>query len=129
MSLEERLTSLEKRVRKIEDKLAATSSPSSKVGKISQIDEKVAAKVDEIGTQDLIVIALNVKPKQSKSQIKSVLENWGKALGNWFQGGNFNARLLKKGIVKKDGTDQDGNDVYSLTMKGENLSKALIDEL
>lgn len=128
MSLEDRVKQLEDRVAKLEG-LSKGKKPTSASRKTSEIEGLLVAKIEEIGTQDLIVIALRLKPKQTKAELKAMLENWGKAVGNWFQGGNFNTRLLKKSIVKKVGVDEKGDDSYSLTMKGENLAQKLTDEL
>lgn len=53
----------------------------------------------------------------------------GERLSNWFHGGNFNKRLVKKGIIRIDGKDNDGNDMYALTLKGEKIADELITEI
>jgi hypothetical protein len=82
-----------------------------------------------MGTQDLIMIALRQKPKQTKAQIREALNDWGKAYGSWFEGGNFSGRLVNKGLVKKDGATGAGEDVFSLTKKGEMEADGLMSKL
>ncbi len=128
MNLEERLEALEKRVSKIEDTIVPKVTAPNRTTAFD-IEGLIVKKIDEIGTQDFIVMALNLKPKQSKSQLKTILENWGKPVGNWFEGGNFNGRLLKKGIVKSDGADANGNDLYILTKRGEQIADELMTKI
>jgi hypothetical protein len=35
------------------------------------------------------VISLRLQQKQTKAEIKQTLEDWGKAFGNWFEGGKI----------------------------------------
>jgi hypothetical protein len=119
MDLESAVRDLQKRVAALEQ--AAYKGPQASA---RGLDKRIAEKVDKIGTQDLIVVALRLNPKQTKDQIKSVLSDWGKAYGNWFEGGNFSGRLVKKGLVKKglvkkDGQGDAGDDLFALTKKGE----------
>jgi hypothetical protein len=129
LNVEDRLESLEKRVQNLEETVLSTGAKPAKSGKSHEVEALIVSKIDDMGTQDLILIALKLTPKQTKTQIKTMLEDWGKAVGNWFQGGNFNSRLLKKSIVKKDGADHNNDDLYSLTMKGEKLAQDFLDEL
>lgn len=119
LSLEERVARLEKIV------LSEYYSPK----KPDSIEKLVIDNVDDISTQHLVVIALSLKSKQSKQNIKNILEDWGKAIGNWFQGGNMNNRLVKTGIIKKDGTNDKKEDLFSLTGKGKNIAKKLIEKI
>lgn len=64
-------------------------------------EQALVEKIDEIGTKDLVLIALLQKPKQTKAEIRAMLADWGKAFGTWFEGGNFSGRLVKSGLVKK----------------------------
>jgi hypothetical protein len=92
----------------------------------SDLEQRIVEKVDNTGTQDLILIALLQKAKQSKAEIRQVLNDWGKAYGSWFDGGNFSGRLIKSGLVKKDGSNDVGEDLFSLTKKGEMEANDLI---
>ena len=74
----------------------------------------------------MILISLRIKNKQTREQIKKTLQDWGKVYGNWFDGGNFNGRLLKKNIVRKDGKNDNNDETYSLTKRGEFLADELI---
>jgi len=63
--------------------------------------------------------------------LKSTIISWGakKTIDKWFKGGNFNNRLLGKGIVMKDGKNEDSEDLYSLTkIKGVKLAVSLIEK-
>lgn len=121
--LEKIVSDLQKRVASLEQ--AVYKSPKA----VSRgLEQRLAEKVDDLGTQDLIVIALRIRPKQTKDEIKGVLSDWGKAFGSWFEGGNFSGRLLKKGLVKKEGSGE-GGDIFVLTKKGELEADNLIAKL
>lgn len=111
--IEKAVRDLQKRVTALEQ--AIHTSPNVTV---SGLEQRLAGKVDEMGTQELILIALRLKPKQSKDKIKLRLSDWGKAYGSWFEGGNFSGRLIKKGLVKKDDSSN-ADDLFTLTKKGE----------
>lgn len=117
---------LEERVARLEKIVLSRDYSAKKSGSIEKL---VIDDIDDISTQHLVVIALFLKPKQTKQEIKKILQDWGKAVGNWFQGGNLNNRLLKKGIIKKDGANPKNDDLFSLTGKGGNVAKKLIDKI
>jgi hypothetical protein len=121
--LEKIVSDLQKRVTSLEQAVFAGPKPSAR-----GLEQKIVEKVQDIGTQDLILIALRQKPKQSKAQIRDVLNDWGKAYGSWFDGGNFSGRLVNKSLVKKDGAT-DGEDLFSLTKRGEMEADALMSKL
>lgn len=125
MSIEERLESLEKRMQKLEDSLAAGSSAAT--SKPENIEALVISRIKEIDTQDLVVIALNLKPKQKKGEVKAMLQDWGAKVGNWFSGGNLNTRMVNSNIVKKEKTKE--GVVFSLTKKGEFLADENINKI
>lgn len=116
-STEDKLAEFEKRLARLEG--AVFSAPSSSKAKPRDAESAVVENIDRINTQDLVVISLKLRQKQGKEEIKATLSDWGKGFGSWFEGGNF-GRLLKKGIVKKDG------DSFALTKKGELLADDLI---
>ena len=122
--LENTIRDLQKRVASLEQVVYKTPIPSTR-----GLEQRLAEKVDDMGTQELILIALRLKEKQSKEEIKSILSDWGKAYGSWFEGGNFSGRLIKKGLVKKDGQNDSGEDLFSLTKKGEVEAENLISNL
>lgn len=124
--LETRLESLEERLTRIEKIVLREDFSSKKRGGVEKI---VIDNIDKISTQHLVVIALYLKPKQTKQEIKNMLQDWGKAVGNWFQGGNLNNRLLKKGVIKKDDVNEKKEDLFSLTGKGQNIVKNLIEKV
>ncbi|NWG36839.1 hypothetical protein [Nitrososphaera sp.] len=124
MDLESAIRDLQKRVASLEQAVYKAPQATAR-----GLEQRIAEKVDKVGTQDLIVVALRLNAKQTKDQIKAVLSDWGKAYGNWFEGGNFSGRLVKKGLVKKDGQTDTGDDLYSLTKKGEIEADNLIAKL
>lgn len=122
---------LEKTIRDLQKRVASLEQAIYKIPTRSTygIEQRIAEKVDEMGTQELIIIALRLKEKQNKEEIKDVLSDWGKAYGSWFEGGNFSGRLIKKGLVKKDNLIGSGEDLFSLTKKGEIDADNLISKL
>ncbi|UVS70272.1 hypothetical protein [Nitrososphaera viennensis] len=127
-NLEKVVLDLQKRVASLEQAVYGNSSDSSKTV-TRGLEQRIVEKVDDIGTQDLILVALMQKPKQSKAQIRQVLNDWGKAYGSWFDGGNFSGRLVKAGLVKKDGSSDAGEELFSLTKKGEMEAGNLVSKL
>jgi hypothetical protein len=123
--LEKIVSDLQKRVAALEQAVFSSGHKPPARG----IELKIVEKVDDMGTQDLIMIALRQKPKQTKAQIREALNDWGKAYGSWFEGGNFSGRLVNKGLVKKDGATGAGEDVFSLTKKGEMEADGLMSKL
>lgn len=125
--LETRIIDLEKRVAKLES-LVSTSTKSKQTTP-SDIEDKLVEVIDDIGTQDLIIISLRVNGPQTKEMIRKILDDWGKAYGSWFNGGNFKARLIDKGIVKVDSAIDSGESVYALTKKGEKAADEKIADI
>ena len=123
--LEKRFHKLEERVSKIEKVLFKEGSVSKAVG----IEKLIVENVEDISTQHLVVIALKLKPKQTRQEIKKMLEDWGKVVGDWFKGGNMNNRLVKMSIVKRGDVNEKNDDLFSLTKKGELLADELIEKL
>jgi len=113
----------------LEDIIAGNRIPTSKSGKSSDIESMVVSHIDEIGIQDLVVVALKLKPSQTKPEIKQMLIDLGKKVGVWFEGGNFNGRLVKKSIIKKDGVNENNEDVFVLTKRGELLAQEILDKI
>lgn len=125
------LSDLESRVADLEKKLARLEQAvygKKEAGLAKDVEQQLVEKIEGTGTQDLIVLALQIKPKQTKAEIKAVLADWGKAFGSWFEGGNFSGRLVKSGLVKKDG-ESNGEEVFSLTKKGEMEAAALVKKI
>lgn len=89
----------------------------------------VVANIAKIGIQDSVIFCFRIKGPQTKEQAKKILDVWGVAYGSWFDGGNFNNRLLKNRIVKSDGELENGERIYSLTMKGEQIADEKISRL
>ncbi|MEW5839650.1 hypothetical protein [Nitrososphaera sp.] len=130
---EARLQDLEKRVALLEQQRQAggsgTGGRTSSSSSAADADQLIAKNVDGIGTQDLILVALwTKKPQMTKAEIRAVLQDWGKAFGSWFEGGNFSGRLVRAGLVKKDG-EREGEDLFALTKKGEVSAQEILDNL
>lgn len=99
--------------------------------KLLSIGTKLEGKVDEIGQQGLIILALYYKPKQSKENLLNVLLSWGikKTIHKWFKGSNFKHRLLDTGVIVKVDVDSNDQDLFSLTVpKGIPRAKELIEK-
>ena len=121
-TINKRLESLEKRVAKLET--PSTSTLNSQ----NSIESKIMEKIDDIGIQHLILFALKIKSKQSRSDLKSKLESWNKPVGIWFKGSNFKNRLLTPSLVLRDGSNDKKQDLYSLGSKGIRSVKQLIEK-
>lgn len=125
--LEKVILDLQKRVTTLEQAVYGSGTSPATLNRA--LEQRIVEKVDEIGTQDLVLVALMQNPKQSKSQIRQMLNDWGKAYGSWFEGGNFSGRLVKAGLVKKDGSSESGEELFSLTKKGEMEASNLVSKL
>lgn len=124
-----RLESLERRISILEDKISHGDSFTLPVSKSSIEEENIVSKIDSIGTQTLVVIALKLFPGMSKLMVMEKLTDWGKTFGIWFKGGNLNNRLIKKGIVKVDRTERGEDAKYYLTKKGELMANSLLEKV
>ena len=124
---------IEARIKMIEDRLAKLESSligASTGGAVPQGLEVLLIKnAGSIKTQDMIIISLRRNGSQTKEGIKKTLQDWGKVYGTWFDGGNFNGRLVKKNIVKKEGSNDDNEEYYSLTKRGEFIADELIQKV
>ena len=112
---EDKFKDLDERLKKLEK----NSDP--KIDLTNSLDNmaiKLRGKIEKIGQQNLIILALYVKSKQSKSNLLDVLIGWGvkKTIHKWFAGGNLNNRLVNTGIVKIDGKNSDDHNLHSLTI-------------
>ena len=67
------------------------------------------------------MLSLFLNREQTKLEMRDTLANWGKTHGNWFEGGNFNNRLIKKSFVRST-----TNNKYQLTKKGQVETKKII---
>ena len=117
----DRLTSLEKKVKEIEKRLAnleRVKPMKEKRQHSSDLESKIRTKINGIGIQHLIILVLKIKSKQTKTEIENTLRKWNKPIGSWFRGGNFNKRLLNGGIIMKDGENDSNEPQFSLTMRG-----------
>jgi hypothetical protein len=112
--LEKTVADMERRISRLEQAVYG-KEPAAARG----FEQLLVERIEGTGTQDLILLALRIKPKQTKAEIRAVLQDWGKAFGSWFDGGNFSGRLVKSGLVKKDGANDKGEEVFALTKKGE----------
>lgn len=124
---------IEARIKIIEDRLAKLESSligASTGGAVPQgLEAILIKKANSIKTQDMIIISLRRNGTQTKEGIKKTLQDWGKVYGTWFDGGNFNGRLVKKNIVKNEGSNDDNEEYYSLTKRGEFIADELIQKV
>jgi hypothetical protein len=124
--LEERISHLEARLAVVENLMKTKPKETESAGNKEAI---VAAKVKDIGVQDCVLLSLGLKGAQTKQHMMKTMDIWGKPYGSWFNGGNFNNRLLKKGMVRADGQDEQGQDIYCLTMNGQHTFEEKLVEL
>lgn len=125
---EKKLQNIEKRLFNLENAVFGSGKVSSSQ-RASSIEKLLVEKIDEIKTQNLVIISLKLHGKQTRDEIKKTLQDWGKVFGNWFKGGNFTNRLLKTNIVKSSEKNDKGKDIFSLTQKGELLADKLIKKI
>jgi len=120
--LEKRIVILESRVSKLENSGTLSSQTSS-----NSILTKLTDKFDEIGQQNIVIIALKINPRQTEEQLISIIEGWGIPIKKWFQTTNFQNRLVKKGLVNTVGKNDDEKEIFSLTeVKGNKFADELI---
>ena len=117
-----KINEMDVRVKKLEKSSSSqleknNKEKSSSSNNLESLGIKLQGKVDKVGQQNLIILALKFKPRQSKTDLLNVLLNFGvsKTIHKWFKSGNLNNRLLNKGIIMIDGKNSD-EDLYSLTI-------------
>jgi hypothetical protein len=121
--IQQRLSSLETRVGLIEAVLAGKNAIESATS-----EEDIASLLDKIQTKDAIIICYRKYGPQTKEQAKAKLKTWGTPFGSWFEGGNFAAHLVRKGILTTDGKDPEGRDIFTLTIKGRKIADEIIEK-
>ena len=118
-SLEERITSLEERITSLEERINNELTVSS--NSLDAFEQALIEKIEQISIPSLIMLSLFLNREQTRLEIQRTLTNWGRAYGNWFRGGNFNNRLIKKSFVHST-----TNNKYQLTKKGQVETKKMI---
>jgi hypothetical protein len=126
IELEERMSHMEARIAVLENLL---KSKPKELEPASSKEAIVAAKVKDIGVQDCVILCYGLKGAQTRQQVMKTLDIWGKPYGSWFTGGNFNNRLLKKGILRPDGKSEEGEEIYCLTMSGQHTFEEKLGEV
>jgi len=124
--LDERLTHMEARIAVLENMLQFKPNQQKPAGDKEAI---VAGKVKDIGVQGCVILCYGLKGAQTRQQVMKTLDIWGKPYGSWFTGGNFNNRLLKRGILRPDGKNKDGEEIYCLTMNGQHTFEDKLQQL
>jgi hypothetical protein len=112
-ALESRIGDIERRLSKLEEILQGERQSLTTIS--NELEQRLVENADKMNTQEMIIISLRVNGKQTKEEVKRMLQDWGKVYGNWFDGGNFNGRLVRKNIVKKEGKNEMNEDLFSLT--------------
>lgn len=123
-ALESRIGDIERRLSKLEEILQGERQSLTTIS--NELEQRLVENADKMNTQEMIIISLRVNGKQTKEEVKRMLQDWGKVYGSWFDGGNFNGRLVRKNIVKKEGKNEMNEDLFSLTKRGEMLADELI---
>ena len=125
MMYEERISSLEKRVEILEKTISVTGIRQNKLGK--NLEQILIKQIDSIPTPHLVVISLMIHNEQTKKEIEETLRDWGKNYRSWFNGGNFNNRLIKTLIVKQS-EQKNKISTYTLTKKGKIKAEEIINK-
>ena len=73
-ALEKRITGIEARLSKLEDALLR-GGPQTTAG---DLEAKLIEEASKINIQEMILISLRIKDKQTREQIKQSLQEWGK---------------------------------------------------
>ena len=120
--IEDRFKALEKRIENIEH------LPSKIESSGNNLEHEIIQKIDEIGVQHLVLLALRLKSKQPRNDLKLKIESWNKPVGTWFGGGHLKNRLLKTHQIIHDGINKDNEELYSLGSKGAKTVKNLIEK-
>jgi len=120
--LEERIFDLEKRVSQLEH--IKPNSYQNEINSTPQIESIITSNIDKLGMQDIVILALYSKPKQTVEDLREKIKLWGgtKQKLNWFAGGNLKQRLVDTGILFEDGKNKNGLIEYSVT-KGKGYNK------
>lgn len=130
LELEKRLEDHEIRIRKLESIIKrlnpATNDQKTQVAK--EVVKIIATKSDTLTVPQLSMLALKLHGNLTRMQQKDVLENWGKPVGNYYRGGNYNRDLVRKAHVKVVG-ESEGEKIYALTYRGEIEADKLVEEL
>jgi len=119
-NLAKRVQMLEIQVSELRNLMLAAKPVESR--KTDEKEARVVSNIKKFGAQDGVMFSMRLKGPQTKEEIKKTLDVWGLPYLSWFDGGNFNNRLLKKAIVKIDGRNENGEEIYSLTMNGEKMA-------
>ncbi len=122
--IETKLKELEERLHRLENPQKQNSVQNNlSSSNLDSFTQKIASKIDDITTGNLVLISLKITPNRSMSDIKKNIVSWGWAKDSFFEKGHFQD-LVKKGLVH--GTQNDKNSIFSLTGKGEILADKLI---
>ena len=117
--IENKFRELEQRIEKLEDKTKNLSTDNLNSSLFSnELIKRIATKIDQIPTKELVIISLKILPNQTTSSLQENLKKWGCAEDTFFLK-NFSTVLFKNGIIQKSGKDEHKAILYSLTAKGE----------
>lgn len=121
--LEKIVKNLVKRVEILEQVNRPKKDVSSNSSKLQKL---MADQISNLIPQDLVILILYSKTKQTREQIINKFQTVGatKKMTNWFKGGNFRQRLVNAGLVFIDGEDEKGKSIFSLT-EGKGIQRAL----
>ena len=124
---DKRISSLEKRVERLEE-IISTTNVKHELSNKNSLEETIIENIDSISMQQLVLLSLSIHKEQTKKEIQATIENWGKPLHGWFVGGNFCNRLVKTAIVKLT-TNEKNEKLYSLTGRGKIKTNKIIEKL
>ena|SRR3989442_936147 len=113
--IENKIRELDERVARLETRRVESTLT---IGTSENIVRRVAQQVDKLSTRDLVLLALYVKPHQTVSCIKQMINGWGWSPDTFFEK-NFGTALINNGLVQKIHDDADKKDYCLLTEKGK----------
>ena len=134
IEFEKKLESLEKKMNARMDRLEAMLSGAGSTHSIEKqsretTDDVIAKNVNGKFVKNAILFALLEEDRQSKTQIQKKLERLGVPYGSWFTGGNFKQRLVRTGIVVEDGKNENGEQLFSLSIRGKTITKEMFEAI
>ena len=133
----DRLLQVEKRLERLENavfhekpkkpKAKAKTKIKKPKAKTEALESSIVAQVGSTNIQDLVMISLKLHEGQTRDELRTTLQGWGKACGQWFEGGNIH-RLAKKDTIQVS-KNKGSKTVFSLTQQGDKRAKALIKKI
>lgn len=96
-----------------------------------EVENLIVSNLEHIDKQDLILLALRLREILTATDIRNLLESWGRPSGQWFYASGMIGNLVNKGLVKKvqKTSKTRGPSGYRITKKGLDVADSLIEYL